>query len=83
MNLYLVRNGNTQWYCQQEQCDYWASQGYAVYELAPMQIAGPKMEVDGEEPASMVIAEASTYSEVENDETTVPVPASYFGGSDE
>lgn len=40
IDLYLVRKGNEQFWCQPEQVEYWASQGYAVYSLTPTKIAG-------------------------------------------
>ena len=52
MDLFLVVKGNEQFYCPPEQKDYWAQQGYAVFELKPTQVAGPVQETtyDTEEP---------------------------------
>lgn len=48
-DLYLVRKGNEQFWCQPEQVDYWASQGYTVFALTPERVAGPDIEEAGED----------------------------------
>lgn len=59
MDLFLVVKGNEQFYCPPEQKDYWAQQGYAVFEFKPTQVAGPTHEM----PASVEDEEGRTENE--------------------
>lgn len=59
MDLFLVRRGNEQWYCSQEQTGFWASQGCAVYELTPTLVAGSEQRETSED-AQGVTAVATT-----------------------
>lgn len=44
--LLLCQKGNEALYCTPDTAEWWASQGWAVYELVPNQVAGPRQDAE-------------------------------------
>lgn len=69
-SLYVVKNGTAQFYCQEEQVEYWSNQGMEVYEL--QMIPANKAAVSANE-TPVLVGSATAETKIENEPQLLPM----------